>query len=250
MFDIPLGDALLLKTPHGKIVFIDGGDDESVLAKLDAALPFWQKHIDILLITHPDLDHLAGGLEILKKYTVGTVLLTGVATRSGAFQDFSAELERRTIPIRFVTAQDDFVMDGVKFDVLFPENNLVGAIVPKTNNTSIVLRLEYGAISLLLTGDIEAPVENTLLALPNSLKTSILKVAHHGSKTSSSEAFLAAVHPELALISAAQGNRFGHPHAETTDRLKNDSIPTVITRDHGDIELLTTGKELSVHTAH
>lgn len=247
-FDVPLGDAILLRTPHGKNIFLDGGIDDAVLAELDRFLPFWQREIELLIITHPDADHLAGGYEVLKKFPVKKVLVSGINNKSTLFQTFLQSVSDENIPLIVADKNTDFWIDGVYFDTLFPNASFVGDYLSSLNNASVVQRITFGNQSLLLTGDIEKNTERELLASSDSLQSAVLKVAHHGSKSSSLESFLQAVAPQAAVILAAKDNRFGHPHDEVVERLNNFNIQKFISRDVGTFSFVFNPDSFFVET--
>jgi len=246
-FHVPVGDAFLIKTPHGKTVFVDGGIDETVLSKLSSHLPFWYKTVDLLIISHPDLDHFAGGAAVLGKYTVKNVLISGAYNQSPLFSSFLDEVQQRKIPVFLGTIDTAFWIDGLSFDVLFPlQKHFVGERIKSMNDSSLVFRTVFGDISFLFTGDIGMKVENKLLMSPLNMKSTILKVAHHGSKTSSGSSFLQMVSPKMAVVSAGAKNRFGHPHEEVLERIQKNDTEIFITKEQGDIHVFSDGKEFWV----
>ena len=149
-------------------------------------------------------------------------------------------LVQKNIPILLAENKDDFYVDGVFFDILFPEKDFVGHKVSHINNSSLVFRILFGNVSFLFTGDIESATENYILGLEGPLQSSVLKVAHHGSKTSSSHEFISAVSPFVSVISAGEENTFGPPHSELFSRLQKMSS-VFVTKDHGDIYISTGG---------
>lgn len=245
-FEIPLGDAFLLKTPHGKTIVIDGGIDATVLEKIAPVRSFWQKKIDLLVLTHPDLDHLAGAKHLLEKYRIENIFLSGAMTTSPVFAEFLDTIEHQKIPIFLAEDISHFSLDGLFFAVLSPLESPVGNFTKSINNTSLVLKGIFQETSFLFTGDIEEPQEQKLLHSGLSLNSDLLQVPHHGSKGASSLAFLRAVNPDVAVISAGTKNRFGHPHEEVLDRLRNFSVITKVTKSEGTIEVLSDGKILTV----
>ena len=207
VLDVGQGDAILLTTPHGRQVLVDGGPSGIELARqLGAVLPHWDRTLDLVVLTHPQQDHLAGFVEVFRRYDVYGVVETGMTNTSATFALFEGEAAPRQSKLR----GDSWELDGVRFEVLWPTTSEQ----PKQlNNASLVLRVTYDGVVLLLTGDIEAAAQQELLATTD-VRAHILKVPHHGSKTSDAS-FFAAVDPAVALISVGADNRFGHPHEET-----------------------------------
>ncbi len=238
-FDVPVGDSFLIQSPHGKNIVIDGGIDSSVASRLGEVFPFWQRTIDLLVISHPDLDHLTGALALVRSHDVRGVLLSGAFAPHAFFQDFLKIVEEKKIPIFLAHENKDFVFDGLFFDILFPNSSLVGKKTLSMNNSSVVFRVSYGEDSVLFTGDIEKETEKILLSQASSLQSSLLKVAHHGSRTSSLSEFLSAVSADHAVISAGRENSFGHPHEEVLIRL--GGIPTFVTKELGTIHAISDG---------
>ncbi len=235
--DVGQGDAVLLVSPSGKQILVDGGPDFSALAHLGKAMSFFDRTIELLVLTHPDRDHITALPEILRRYHVKRVLLTGVEHALGRYEFFLALLRDLHIPLVLADSDDDFDVDSnLTLDILWPPKQWDGG-VRNINDTSIVLYVVSSASSLLLMGDVTASVERRLLALYPSLHTNILKLPHHGSRFSSSEIFLQSLHPQLAAISAGKENAYGHPHAEVLERLATLGIPWRSTLEEGTISL-------------
>lgn len=238
VLDVGQGDAILLTTPSGKRFLVDGGPSGIELARqLGAVLPHWDRSIEGVLVTHPQEDHIAGIPAILDRYSVGIERDTGV---SGAIVSYAEYRDRAAHRIE-VRAGDSFEADGVRFEVLWPP---AGYPPEDLNATSIILRVTYGEVRFLLTGDSEGPAQRALMAMTN-VSAAVLKVPHHGSKTTD-PAFLAAVHPAVAVISVGENNRYGHPSQETLDGLT--SVQLFRTDLSGRVTVRTDGKKLTVTT--
>jgi competence protein ComEC len=240
-FDVGQGDAIFIEAPNGNQILVDGGPNDRILSKLGSTLPFWDRSIDLVVLTHPDKDHLAGLVDVLGRYKIGTVLWTGVEHSSVEYQEWVRLLEEREVSV--VIAERGKRVDagrGVHFDILAPFDDWRGRTAKKINDTGIVGRLQYGNNSILLTGDISKSVERRLI-FTSVLDADVLKVAHHGSKTSSAEEFINAVSPDTVVIQVGRNNRYGHPTQEVLDRLA--ALDTVIFRSDvdGDIRFVSDG---------
>ncbi len=228
-FDVGQGDSALIRDTTGKDLLIDGGPDASVLEGLSDALPFWDRTIDVLLVTHLDADHYVGFFGVLQKYNVGEVWWSGVAPTTETARRFVAQVEARGIAQRYVRAGQTLSFSGGHtFRVLWPREELKGRLVPPTttnakgggtNDFGVVGRFDCGNARALYTADTSAHVEEKLLDDPAALRAELLKVAHHGSAYSSSGSFLDAVHARDAVISVGAGNRYGHPTARVLSAL-------------------------------
>jgi competence protein ComEC len=209
-------------------------------------MPFWDRSLDLVVNTHPEADHLGGLPEVLGRYRVEQVLLTDVEGQSSLHAAWEAALaqEGATL-VRGQAGTRLRLEDGLEVEVLHP-----GAVPAgdNLNDHSVVLRLRLGEISFLLPGDIEAGVEESLAAHPSLLAATVLKVPHHGADTSSSQAFLAAVHPQVSIVSVGADNRFGHPSSTVLARYAERGITVLRTDERGTIELSTDGKRLWLET--
>lgn len=211
-FDVGQGDAALIRGRGGKTLLIDGGPDDAVLDGLAEALPWWDRSLDAILVTHLDADHYVGLFAVLRKYRVGEVLWNGAAPSTATARRFVETLARHGVPTRIVRAGDRLGFSGgLAFDVLHPTVDVAGRVLKATNGAGVVGRFDCGEDEALFAADIPSDVERALIASGADIGAEILKVAHHGSRFSSSEAFIAAVAPRDAVISVGAGNRYGHP---------------------------------------
>lgn len=237
--DVGQGDATLLLSPSGKQILIDGGPDHSALEGIGRHMSFFDRTIDLLVLTHPDLDHIGALSEVLKRYRVGGVLMSGIQTDKLQYRKFLTLLSAQGIPVILADPQKDLAFsDGLILDVVWPPRDVHGSQTPDTNNTSVVLRALFHSGAILLTGDIEELSERAILRLGADVRSSVLKTAHHGSKTSTSTGFLLAAEPSIAVISVGGGNRFGHPHRSVLDRLSAHGIAILRTDQEGEISLV------------
>jgi len=225
-FDVGQGSAVLVEAANGNQVLIDGGPSDTILAKLGSEMPLFDKKIELVILTHPDADHLSGLIEVLKHYEVSEVLETGIVDSSVEYKIWHDLIAARKIPVIFAqSGQIIKIADNLAIKILYPLGQINGQDFSKnTNASSIMGKLFYGKNTMLFTGDAEMNAEWPLLASDADLKADILQVGHHGSKNSSSEKFLAAVAPRVAVIQVGAKNRYGHPAQELLDRLKNINI--------------------------
>ena len=250
-FSVGQGDSQFIETPQGHQILIDGGPNSSVLEKLNKTMPFWDKSIDVVILTHPEKDHMSGLLEVLKRYKVDYFIWTGVI-KNNAENKILAELldeliknsEKDPIKILNVFAGIKIKSGNAQMEIIYPFENLAGQEIKDLNNTSVVGKLDYGNISFLFTGDISSVTEKKIVGL-YELKSDVLKVAHHGSKYSTSELFLQAVAPKIAVIGVGK-NSYGHPTQEVLNRLANSGITTLRTDRDGDVKILSDGKNIKI----
>ncbi len=241
-FDVGQGDAIFIETLANQQILIDGGPDLTILEKLGKELPFWDRYIDLIVLTHPEHDHINGLIEVIKRYKVGGILTNGIVRDTAEYKEWKKIIKEKNIPIYIAQAGELISLDNnIKLFILYPFENLLGKTSKKTNNTSVVAQLIYKDFELLLTGDIEKEVEQKLINSGIDLKSDILKVPHHGSKTSSTKDFIKAVSPILAIIQAGKDNPFGHPHQIVLERLNSNNIAVFRTDKDGDIEVLSDG---------
>lgn len=249
--DIGQGDALFVDTPGHRHLLLDGGPNKKVLAELGRILPFGDKRIDVMIESHPDKDHISGLPEVVSRYNVGLFMEPGVESVNTIDDELHARLEAKNITD--ILARRGMVInfgDGVKLQILFPNQDVSNW---ETNDASIVAKLTYGDKSFLLTGDSTKKAEGILLKLnPSILKSTVLKVGHHGSKNSTSLTYAQAVSPEYAVISAGKDNTYGHPNKEALNILEQVGAKIIGTETAGGltglgtIEFYTDGKTLKL----
>jgi competence protein ComEC len=248
------GDAILLEAPSGSTMLVDGGPDpELTLRRLGANLPFWARRIDVLALSHPHQDHVAGLVDVLDRFRVGSVLHAGIAFENAAYDRLLADALADSIPVRQVVAGESFALDGATtVEVLYPSRADATAPLPEgdINNGSVVLLVRHGGFTALLTGDAEAPVEAAILARELVPRVDLLKVGHHGSTSSTTPSLVEATDPSVAVISSGQGNEYGHPAPETLATLAAHAGMTVHRTDlEGDVEVESDGRGYRVRTA-
>ncbi len=242
--DVGQGDAVYIEGPNGNQVLYDAGPPSGeALRSLSTVMPFWDRSLDVIILSHPDQDHIGGFPEILRRYRVSTAIEPGSVSNNGTHAEveraITAEGATHLLARRGMTID---LGDGAILEVLYPDRDMSHM---ETNSSSIVLRVRYGETAFLLSGDLPINVENYLaMTEGNELHADVFKLGHHGSRTSSGEAFLAAVHPSLAVGSMGRGNSYGHPHKETLERLKKAGIPLLRTDEEGTIVLHSDGKNI------
>ncbi|MBP9770541.1 MBL fold metallo-hydrolase [Candidatus Gracilibacteria bacterium] len=229
--NIGQGDSTLIKTPNNHQILVDGGPKNYILQELDVVMPFFDKTIDLVVVTHPHADHIDGLIEVLKRYEVNAVLITGVDYKSPSYDEFLKIVTEKNIQIYIAEKNEDFSFGNVTFDVIYPNKPLLGKKFQDLNNSSIVIKILYSGKKILMTGDMAFEEENLLIKTGLNLRADILKVGHHGSKTSSSRDFLNLVKPEIAIIQSGNGNSFGHPSKEALNRLKAAGVQQIYRND-------------------
>lgn len=247
-FDVGQGDAILIETPGRNQILIDGGPDSAILEKLNESLPFWDRTIDLLVLTHPDSDHVTGLIHVLNNYKVENILWTGVVKEDAVFEKWQELIEKENTRIFIAKAGQKIIAPGTDAEILFPFESLEGELVKDANNLSAILKLDFGEISFLFTGDVYESTERKLVEKGIDIGSDILKVGHHGSKTSTCEEFVREVLPEVAVISAGKDNNYGHPHEETLDTLAKYDITIFRTDLQGDIKIISDGKNYGIST--
>ena len=245
--DIGQGDAALIESPTGHQLLIDGGPGGVVLSQLSQVLPYTDHTIDAILATHPDQDHIGGLPDVLAHYDVGLALISGVADSGSDNRALTAAIAEEGLAP--VLTRRGMVLDlggGVHLQILFPDRDVTNV---ETNTGSIVARLTYGNTSYFFTGDSPQAIEKYLVSIEDAdypLHSDVLKVGHHGSKTSSSEEFITAVEPTYAVVSVGLNNKYGHPNQETLNTLSSEHTKTLRTDEQGRIEIDSDGSHLTV----
>ena len=243
--DVGQGDAIFIEAPNGNQILLDGGPDRKILKSLGAVMPFYDRSIDLLALSHPHLDHFGGFISVVPRYSIGGFVNSGVRDldpQYGILQRDLAEKNIKTLMLR--RGQQIDMGDGVILDVLLPDRDVSDF---KAHDGMLVMRLSYGKTSIMLTGDMEASLENYLVMLDREgLRSQVLKVGHHGSKTSTSLPFLGFVSPTYAVISVGAGNMYGHPNKETLDSLDRFGVKTFRTDISGTIILKSDGEEIVI----
>jgi competence protein ComEC len=245
--DVGQGDSIFIESPDGTQVLIDGGKGSTVLSRLHEMMGFFDRDLDMVLATHPDLDHIGGLIDVLARYKVATIVMTenkGDTPAYDALQDAIKAEGAQVIIARAGQVYDlgSGAVGSTTLSVLFPDYDPSDL---ESNMSSIVARLAYGRTSYMLTGDSPSQIEEYLVRRDGTkLKSDVLKLGHHGSDTSSSDAFLTAVDPMAAIISAGKNNTYGHPHKAVLDRLYTHDITYENTADVGSIVTVSDGTDI------
>ncbi len=252
VLNIGQGDAIFIEAPNGNQVIVDGGPDSKLLSELGHVMPFYDRSIDMIVNTNPDSDHYAGFLDLLKSYAVGEFMESGTVSDTPTYQQLEKAVALKRIPKIVAKRGMRIVLDkDVSLFVLYPDRDVANWT---SNNGSIVMKLVYGGTSFLLQGDATDEVEKYLISLekdPESkvyggLSGQVLKVGHHGSRTSTSPEYVKAVAPEYAAISDGKNNRYGHPHKETLDTLNKYHVKILRTDLEGRIIFESDGENITV----
>jgi competence protein ComEC len=214
------GDAIYISSPYGHNIIIDFGSERG-LVDLDKRISWWNKKIDLIIISHSHDDHISGLIAIIKKYSVEKIMLTGAENNSIIYSELLKLIKEKNIEIlRPHNKQKIILGNNCYLRTLFPQEDLNNQIIKNLNNTSIVNQLDCLNFKFLFTGDIEMEVENKILEKNIDIKSDVLKVAHHGSISSSQEKFLEKVSPQIAIIMLGKNNSFGHPSYRIIKRLE------------------------------
>jgi competence protein ComEC len=246
-FDVGQGDAIFIETPQSQQILIDGGPDSKILEKLGKEMPFWDRSIDLIILTHPEADHLAGLLEVLKKYKIENILWTGVVRDTPEYTEWTKLIKEEKAKIYIAESGEEIKMsNGISMDILYPLANLENKEFENSNDTSVVNRLVFGYDSFLFTGDISQTAEKEIIEKTIYIDSDVLKVCHHGSRYSSSEEFFKKVSPELAVISVGKNNSYGHPTQEVLENLNKYGIKILRTDEVRDIKIISDGEKIKI----
>jgi competence protein ComEC len=262
VLDVGQGDSLFVVTPTGKTMLIDGGGAFGSFSGQQAPVrgsdpgeeavsPYlWSrgyKTIDVVALTHAHQDHLGGLTAVLENFRVGRLWI-GREVNSAALAKLEVLARSRNVAVEYEDRGKQFSLDGVDGAFLWPEQGESNAVATAKNNDSLVMRLKFGNETVLLPGDAEKQVEHTMLEENSAedLRADVLKIGHHGSKNSSTEEFLGAVHPKIAIVSAGEDNPYGHPSPEALQRLEEAGVRVLRTDRDGAVHVVTDGQRLEI----
>ena len=242
--DVGQGDSMLIQFPDGQVSLIDGGTrkaEEKVVKYLNR---LGIEKIDYLIATHPHEDHIGGLPGVIRNFEIGKIYMPNRSATTNIFEELLTEIKEKDLKITIADGADTIIdKNNIKFEILGPNRDDYS----NTNDYSIVIKLDYKDNSFLFTGDMEKPAEDDLLDIGYDLKSDVLKVGHHGGRTSSSQEFLESVAPDYSIISLEKDNSYGHPHSETLNRLKKIGTNILRTDELGDIVFASDGENLTIN---
>ncbi len=240
--DVGQGDSTLIKTPFGQNILIDGGPDDIVLDKLDKFLPWWDRTINLMILTHPHADHLDGLIYVLKHYKVEQILYTGVLHTTDDYLEWLNLIKENNIPLKIIDCPQKIILSKNSYlQILYPFESFQNKRVKNLNNTSIAGILVFKNAKFFIAGDIEEEVERELLKKYNNLNVDVFKANHHGSKTSNTDKFIDALNPRVVVFTVGKDNQFAFPHKEVFDRFRKRNIDIYRTDYDGDTTFYSDG---------
>lgn len=244
IFDVGQGDSILLQKQNEQVL-IDGGPSAKILEHLSRVLPFGDKTIELAILSHNHADHLIGLNDVLRNYEVGEIWWSGAVHDTKEYQEWRDLLETKKLNQKVVWRGEKKELPiGTQLTVVAPATDQEGKMPKNQHESTVVIKLVYSQFSALLTGDIEEPIEEEMVKeVPSDLEAQVLKVPHHGSNNGLLPAFLRAVNPEVAIISAGRQNQYGHPHQSTLKKLAEAGVKTYRTDKDGTIKIETNGQK-------
>jgi len=240
------GDSEYIRTANNFDVLIDGGPDNSVIGQLSDVMPFWDREINLLILTHPHADHVTGLIDVLKRYKVDEIIATDAVSTSSEYLEFLKLIKDKNI--HFTLVQDineEDLGNGIKMDFYYPKQSFKDQKIDNINNTSIVAKLVDNKFSALFTGDLEMDEQQILVNNGTAEKigsVNVWKVSHHGSKNGINDEFLKIIHPDVGVIEVGVGNTYGHPAPSTITKLKSANVDIFRTDQNGRVEITTDGQ--------
>jgi len=246
-FDVGQGDSIFIELPNKNQILIDGGPSVVILEKLAGEMPFYDRTIEMVILTHPEADHLFGLLEVLKSYKIENILWTGVVRKTAEWKEWHNLIEKEGSNTKIARAGQRIILQRkplIYLDILNPLENLDGKEFEDSNDSSIVAKLVFEKDSFLFTGDITEKAEKKIISSGAFLDSDVLKIAHHGSKTSTSQEFLERVLPEIAVIQVGKDNSYGHPSPEVLAKIEEFDIQCLRTDKNGDIKIFSDGEKI------
>ena len=250
--DVGQGDGILIRTPHNHYVIVDGGPDNSILSCVNARMPFWKRDIDVMILSHPHADHLNGLIPVSKYYTINYFVSENLKNNTTSFDELVGTIANKDMPVKYLVANDTFVIDGVKFRILGPtkeflENTSSNGFIKESGEFgSLIVSVRYNNTSVLLTGDSQAnELQQATLNLNRS--PDIMQIPHHGSMTGIDKTILESLHPKIAVISVGLNNRYHHPNPFILSLLHIENIPILRTDKNKSIEFASDGQQIKLY---
>ncbi|WP_422443605.1 ComEC/Rec2 family competence protein [Thermoanaerobacterium sp. DL9XJH110] len=243
--DVGQADSILIKLPGGKTMLIDAGNNDDGKTVVNFLKSYGVKNLDVLVGTHPHEDHIGGMDDVIEAFDIEKIYMPKVTTTTRTFKDVLRAAEKKNLKITAARGGMSIPLEeGLKADILAPNSSRYDEL----NNYSIVIKITYKDTSFLFTGDAEKLSEQEMLKKRYDLRADVLKVAHHGSSSGTSEEFLSAVSPEYAVISVGRNNDYGHPHRETMRRLAAHGVKVYTTADNGNLLFSSDGQRIKIST--
>lgn len=244
--DVGQGDAILIEAPNGNQVLIDGGPDGRIVREISKFISYYDKSINLIIATHPDLDHIGGFPDFIDKYQIETYSFYNLSSTSSLTEQINQKVAQNFINTHYLKAGDRIILDDeaqIYLDILWPTEKYTKN---DKNELSIVAKLTYGESKFLFTGDAGIEVEEVLVAeYGDELDVDVLKLGHHGSKTSTSQKFLESTTPEYVVVSAGRENRYNHPHDEVISRVRDFiSEENILKTTDGSVVLKSDGEKI------
>lgn len=249
--DVGQGDAILIKTPNNKYILVDAGPDRLVLDCLAEHMPFWQRKLDLMILTHPHADHFFGMFYVLERYEVKSFATEKLVNKTQSYEEFLKQLDEKSVPSQFISAKDQWVIGSVLFEVVGPTQEYLaqtspgGTIGEHNEFASVLLKVQYGTFSALLTGDSQVDgLEDASGQRDTAID--IFQVPHHGSLSGLNKEVLEAFKPSLAVVSVGRQNRYNHPHPQIMKLLQSHQIKSLRTDVDGDVVIESDGRNIDV----
>lgn len=234
-FDVGQGDAILISQGNNQLLVDSGRSGRIILEKLGEHIPFWDRKIEMVLMTHPDQDHIGGFIDVFKNYDVKTVIQTKIKNDSQVFGTLNEYIAKEECEIiEGISGVKIFFSNNAEMEIIYPFDSITKSL-NDTNSASIVSILKSGKTKFLLTGDLPSEKEAEILQRNIDISADVVKIAHHGSKYSTNKDFLAKISPREAVISVGKNNSYGHPAPEILEILKKEGINVLRTDMLGDI---------------
>ncbi|KUK49745.1 MAG: Competence protein ComEC [Parcubacteria bacterium 33_209] len=245
-FDVGQGDSIFIETPQKHQIIIDSGpNNKTLLEKVSSIMPYWDKTIDLIILSHTDSDHISGFFELLDNYVIENILWSGVSGDSSKSEKWEEMIEIEGANIIYSNNVDKIILGNVVMDIISPDDYIIEKYSKNKNDISVVSKMTYKNSSFLFTGDITSKVEKEIIN--EDIFSDVLKIAHHGSRHSTGDEFITKVNPLIAVIQVGK-NSYGHPTNDVLTRLSNFGIKVLRNDINGDIKISTDGNNYKIIT--